>query len=468
MRMYCDSNIFRKVKLTSSQFNEGLFKSFEALKHSYIFLFSDAHLHDLEKSAEDYRIEDLSEMESYVGNNYLYRDPIKKEFCYFLATPTEAYESVDFQAMHEALADPYTYLNTLFDFEGGETLAKLFKDYFDMLLFNFPPDEFNAMDPEIKKLISPFKNVRTINDALKSLKDVGVMLDDKHMYKEYKTLISNYINREEYSFERWSFDFDEKMKDTSFSKTFQEMVDLTIAESDKNDEYTRFINTYTHLDFYGITQERSGRKKKLKANSYWDIHKDATHAYYGSKADYLISDDNGLLTKAFITYKLLGIDTQVLSKEDIVELVPSLLESDALSTSFDRVVDKAISTGELLSVSPNGETALYALPFLVFNYFNRFQTNDHSEYYSLQFFKSGNGGFMFAEVLKLIEKIEAIYGTNSITFMDGLETLKQVEEGNCVGQWVGSNHVVTLTYEMTGLNGLLICLNLLIPKPKPV
>ena len=202
MRIYCDSNIFRKSKRTSSQFNESVHDSLEKLNDCFVFVFSEGHLHDLEKSREIYRNEDLLHMENYVRNNYLYRDPIKKNFHFFLATPYEAYKDIDFKAVEAFFQDPHGYFNSMFDFEGGEQIGKLFQSFFDLPIFDNVGLDIENNDPSIKDLLNSFKGVRTINDALKKMGNIEQMLNNKKEYKKYKGLISKYINREDYSFEK--------------------------------------------------------------------------------------------------------------------------------------------------------------------------------------------------------------------------------------------------------------------------
>jgi len=466
MRIYCDSNIFRKSRKNSSQFNESVYDSLECLKESFIFLFSEGHLFDLEKSQESYRIEDLLHMETYVKNNYLYRDPIKKSFHYYLATPSEAYESIDFKEIDKFFEDPHKYFDSMFDFEGGEVIGKIVKSYFDLPLFE-PLTEPDNSDPAIKEAFDSFKGVRSINDALKKFTNFNRVLDSKKEYKKYKKLVSRYINRDEYSFEKWSYDFNERMKETVFSKSFTEMVDMTINESDKSDDYNYFIRTYTQLEFYGVTEERKGKKKQLKANSYWDIHKDATHAYYASKADYLVSDDNGLLTKAFITYHLLGIDTQVLSVNDLIEKSPNLIKNEPSLDTFYDTVTKTILEGEVINEQFQDNIRLLKPPYNIFNYFNRLQTSIFPDYFSLQLFKSENVNrdIMYAEIAMFIKKLTALFGDDlGAKKLDDLKLFSQYENGEPINIWRHGNQVITLSYEENTLKSRIICLSILFPK----
>lgn len=405
MRIYCDSNIFRKAKRSSKQFDESVYQAIESLKDSFVFLFSEAHMYDLSKSKESYRIEDLVLMENYVKNNYLNRDHIKKEFQYNLATPQEAYEGIDFDAIDKFFDNPYEYMHSMFDSEIGDEfsdVSNIIKTLYSMPLFNFniqTNTEF-SYPIEYKELLEGLNEVKSIDDALKRLSGMGGLLDSKSEFKKHRKLFSKYINRDDYSFDKWSFEFDEKLKNTFFKKSFSELVDSTLGELNKNNEYTVFINTYTSLESFGVTEERSGKKKDIKDNSYWDIHKDAMHTYYAGKSDYFVTDDVGVQTKAFITYKLLGVETQVLSVKDFVNKTIMLLKNEDDLTSFLKGINFTIRQGFVIDQSIIDNKKLIKLDYPIFNYLDRMQSNDGS----IQLFKEYQKtyGIMYAEISLLI------------------------------------------------------------------
>lgn len=71
MRLYFDSNVFRKIKKGSKVFDPDLDKVIESLRPAFLFLFSDAHIADLSNSDPIYRDIDLVHMEQYVHKNFL-------------------------------------------------------------------------------------------------------------------------------------------------------------------------------------------------------------------------------------------------------------------------------------------------------------------------------------------------------------------------------------------------------------
>lgn len=463
MRIYLDSNVFRKIKTTSKQFDKSLYEALEGLREYFIFPFSEGHLHDLSKSQITYRDEDLKHMERYVGNNYMCRDHIKKEFHFYLATPLEAYEEIDFEAMDAFLENPYNYINQLFDFEDGEQFEQIFKKLFNMPIFTPPEIDNSILSNEHRKLLEEFDGVKSINDALKNFNGIGKILDNPKDFKKYRDLLAPYIDRKEYSFEKWSFDFNERMKDTLFGKTFIEMVEMTMSNEDKNDDYALFINSYTNLEFYGITEERSGSKQKLKRNSFWDIHKDAVHAFFASKSDYFVTDDFGLQTKAFIVYKLLGINTEVLSVKDFIAKSVFLLKNEDNIGSFIKGITHSLKKGFVINHSVFDYKQLIKLIYPVFNYFNRVQVNSAHHENNIQLFRSSEitSGIMFAEIDLLINKCIKIFG-NDMDFKgnEKLSDYGKYKNDDFIRKWKCGETVVTISWEKNTLGNQIIALTI--------
>jgi hypothetical protein len=464
MRIYCDSNIFRKTKPASKDFKPSWFNSLESLSKDFIFLFSEAHLNDLGEITDANRqfiIEDLNHIETYVKNSYLYRDHVKKTFHYYLATPAEAYQGMDFAAINNFFDDPQAYMDSLFDFEGGQELGEMMETLYNLPIFSL--DKIDLLGLSEDDPLNNFKDVKTINDALKQFQGYGEILSSKLEYKKYRNLFSGYTRREEYSYDKWSFEFNERMKDTVYQKTFSELVDLTIADADKNDKYTRFINTYTNLEFFGVTLEKEGTTKKNKKNSFWDIHRDATHAYYASYADYLVSEDKGMLTKAFITYKLLNIDTQVLSPEDFVNRAAMLLKNEDTSDSFFEGLQFMLQHGKSIIQTTLDQPQIIKSSYPILNYFNRIQINKELAGHSLQLYRASDShkGVMYVELQTLIMKCNKLFRSNLL--IEPEETLTNLGgyiTGESIRNWKVGKSLISLYYSMNTLQHHIIVLEI--------
>ncbi|MBE9599929.1 hypothetical protein [Pedobacter sp. MC2016-24] len=253
------------------------------------------------------------------------------------------------------------------------------------------------------------------------------------------------------------------MKDTAFGKSFTEMVDLTMVESDRNDEYTSFINTYVQLEFFGITEERTGKKNKLKKNSHLDLNKDAVHAFFASKADYFVTDDIGVQTKAFIVYKLFNIQTKVLSVQDFIARSMLLLKNEDTIASFYGGLSFSLKKGFMINQSLLDQRQLIKLLYPVFNYYNRMQINQNERGQSIQLFKSYeiSYGIMFAEIALLISKCERVFG-RAIDLKDEekLSEFKEYEDGEFIRTWKHNGLDITLSWEKNTLGQSIIVLTM--------
>lgn len=264
MRIYFDSNIFRKFKPTSKQFRQDVTDAVEALAPFFIFPFSEAHLSDLSTSTEAYRKEDLELMERYVHDNFIHRDHIKKEIKYSLVVPTEAYNSYDFTASEQPQQSMDTLLEDLLDFEGGEALQAAFLQLMELPVI--PQNDFDTgtLPDSVRPIAENFKNVRSMKDAMQAIGRMGNFINDKSFVSFNRKLFEGYVNRDDYSFDKWSFEFGERMKDTTLGKSFTELVDQITTEADKSDPYQAMLNTYIALETFGVTQEHLGKKQQLK------------------------------------------------------------------------------------------------------------------------------------------------------------------------------------------------------------
>ncbi|MBT2561187.1 hypothetical protein J7E50_10125 [Pedobacter sp. ISL-68] len=414
MRLYLDSNIYRQIRPGSRHLNIELLNAVESLRAVLLFVFSDAHLDDLSSSEASFREVDLMHMGEYVGNNYFSFDVVKKQDHFYLATPLEAYGSKDYEASRAIMEDPNRFLSEALEMEELKPLKPLFDSLLDLPFF----DTFKDV-PVIASgagtgsggMANPFLEIGSIRDALAGTGQVGGFINSKDEFSRYQSLLRSYVDRADYGFEAWSFDFDQRMKDTYFGKTFSEMVDIVSTGTGPADHYQRFINTYTQLEFLGVTEERSGKKRKK--NSYMDIHRDAAHAYFASRTDYFVSDDRGVQQKAFITYRLLGIKTEVLSVRDFIARSPLLLGNEEDLNSLSKGIEFSLEHGFVLHHSLLKQQQVIKLPYPALNYFNRLQvsTSDVGER-SLILFRSvrEQPGVMYAEFDLLVGKCTRLFG----------------------------------------------------------
>jgi len=464
MRIYFDSNIFRKIRPASRQFDPKLFEAVETLRNALIFVFSDAHLSDLSKSDLTYREIDFNHMETYVGTNFFSFDHVYKKFNVYIATPCDAYGSTDFQSFEKAVENPLEFIDNLFNQDETAILKPLMDTLLNTPIFDNigQGQQYSSLtSPEI---ISALSNIRTMKDALTATAGLGGFLTSKTEFAKIQDFMRSQINRDDYSFDIWSFEFDQKMKETALGKSFSEMVEIVNTGTSKEDTYNRFINFYTHLEFLGVTTERVGGKRKK--NSLLEIQRDAAHAYFASMTDYFVSDDQGLLKKSFITYRMFGINTEVLSVNDFIFRSKLLLNNEEDLSSFCKGVKFSLKNGFVLHQAQLTGDRVIKLQYPVMNYFNRLQFGIYGDVPGVVLFRSAQDGhgMMWAEFDLLVTKCTNLFGLPSDRKQRRDIHDYEKEEGALERMWTLNNSDVILDLRKTSHAKSVITLEIIFNK----
>jgi hypothetical protein len=344
LRVYLDSNVFRYIKPQHPSYNKELHSLMDALIGEVLFIYSGAHLDDLKMSVDPYREEDLKLMEKYVNTNYFSRDPIKNITQCGYVSPSDAFKQIDYNTMDQTLNN--FDLNTIFkdfgDSDESKSMTKLLESIFNTPLADFGPtaDTSKMEDAHrewFAKMLPNYSPQMSIKEFINSfMQYAGKLFNDSKEVSELRKYIEAYMQSDSYSYKLWGMGFNEKLKD-KHGKSFLEMIDSMLAEKQKDNLFLRFQSAYSLLEMYNITKETVGGKTK-KFN-YWSLHNDATHCYFASLCDCLVTDDKGLQAKAQIMYNLFGIPTMILSTSDFVALTEELLRVEKTTKEFlDRFV----------------------------------------------------------------------------------------------------------------------------------
>ena len=268
----------------------------------------------------------------------------------------------------------------------------------------------------VEKIIPGYNPLMSLRELMSSVTPYGAsLLKDEKQVTELRKYIGEYMDRETYSFEKWGKNFNEKFKETSIGKSFTEMIESLLPENDKDNFNVKFSHAYTLLELYNITQERT--KKGLKKFNLTSLSTDASHAYFGSFCDYLVSDDKGMQVKANIVYQLFGFKTKVLSSEDFINISHILLGQEEVyekfSTSFQYDLKHAFLLNRTFNIENGLEISTYQTTHSYFNYFNRFQIIVDKGYHTYAFYadRENHGSFfMYRELEILVRKLLTVFG----------------------------------------------------------
>lgn len=273
IRVYCDSNIYRYLKQSHPSHSPELIDVFESLKDKMLFTFSDAHLDDLKDSILEYAEDDLVFMGKYVKDNYFMHDFIQdKARSPYLATPIEAFKGKGYDAYRNTLENPFdidSLLGDLDDFPEGKLMKQLMKSMFSLpigaLTGQYDTADISANGEDlIGKMIPDYNPTMSLQEFMNGMWPYSKsLLHDKKEFTEFRRHIAGYMNRDEYSFEKWGMTFNEKFKESTLGKSYLEMIENMLTDNQKKDLYQKFNYAYTMLETYNITQERQGKGIKI-------------------------------------------------------------------------------------------------------------------------------------------------------------------------------------------------------------
>ena len=380
LRIYLDSNVYRYIKPKHPSDNKDLHSLMDELVGELLFIYSSAHLDDLKTSADPYRTEDLKLMEKYVNTNYFARDPIKNVTDSMYSTPIEAFSQIDYHAMDQILNnfDVDTVLfKDLDDRDDSEAFKSLLKSVFDMPITAFGTQidltKIEGVHKEwFDKMIPNYSSNMSLKDFLNSVMLYGgTIINDAKEVTDLRSYVESYYQSDTYNYQTWGMKFNEKLRD-KFGKSFLELIDGMLLGKQKSNRFLRFQKAYGMLEVFNITKETaSGKTKKF---NYWSLNNDATHCYFASLCDYLVTDDKGMQVKAQIMYNLFGVPTRILSTKDFVEMKDDLLDTEKTLEAFVKQLAYNISNSTVFHTCSVIETrekvTFYQLTKLHFGIFD--------------------------------------------------------------------------------------------------
>lgn len=418
-----DSNVFRYVKPNHPSYNSELHSLIEELKDQVLFIFSDAHLDDLRNSSKQYKLNDLSLMGSYTKDNFFTRNPISNEVTCKLLNPLEADSLIDDDVYNTSLKNPFNFDDLLKDLDDS-SLGKAAKDLLNSVFnssiasLGTELDTSNINDDNrhyFDKMFPGYDPNMSLKDFMNSLSPLtSSLLNNTSEVSELRNYIGDYINSEDYSFEAWGLDFNERVN-KYFGKSFLELVDGMLLDKQKNDFYLRFYYAYSLLEMYNITIERSGKKRKKF--TYQSLMNDSVHGYFASMCDLLVTDDKGLQVKAAILYELYGIDTKILSSSDFVNNKENFLKQPKAFQDLTELLSTSLKNSELVvwysDIESRNEIKTFKLRTPILNFFTTLHTDVGSEIIHLVLTLSRYWHhliLMYREIELIIAKCNKLFG----------------------------------------------------------
>lgn len=306
LKVYLDWNVISHLK---DKKNRELREAILRYSKSFIFPYSEAHLHDLRRGDEShpgYQI-DQDVLNEICGTHLLeYDGKINSAYPYKCDTK-------EYNIRKNALL---SFFHSGFSEESfSQLIASSGVDYTALmnLLSMIPIPPINILN----------MSAGNLNDLAHVIFELGGRYaKDKNL----STLIRKYIEENTTESER------NRIKYAKVETVFQELDSITIPQigksflkiisdnlPDKRDD-SLFVAIYLALDAVGFRTD----KKRTLINKY----SDAQHAYYASKCDVLVTNDRKLKEKAQAIYNKFGIKTLIMSGSDLIDYMEDIANKE--------------------------------------------------------------------------------------------------------------------------------------------
>ncbi|KFF03871.1 hypothetical protein [Chryseobacterium luteum] len=420
LRIYCDKNIYSSIKEGKRNFNLALKELMDELKDILIFTYSHAHHQDLSNSESSFWEEDLLLLEHYVKDHYFDYDAIKKKTNCLLAKPTESFYDTDFIISKNFLNPDNNLMDSLFptiEGEDDDEFSKIAKDLFQNLLNipipNLHQTELAGKQKELSEKYLPSNENLTVGSMMEHFFKFGNnLLTDREEVIGLKKMMEEYVSSDKYSFEKWRDQFDEKFKENFGGQSFTDLMKQTFDAVKDYNEYDKFVLFFNSLELHNVTKDKPLRKSQALES----IHTDANHAWYASFSDVLVTDDKGLATKAYITYKFFEIRTKIFTTEEFLNNRTIFLQQEENDVkSFFKLLDFEIKNSLVLRNSTHyniENDMILKNHHKFFNYFNRISNSKGSLKLYCQ--RHSNANFnMFREAKLLTDKLVKLFGVDA-------------------------------------------------------
>ena len=448
-RVYLDSNIYRFIKDNKRPLYTELGKLLEKYSDRLLYFYSHAHLLDLERDKSEKKYDDLRFMEKFVKDNYLVLLFKEKYVKPLIATPIEAFEGIDNSEPIEELLDLDKFFgeDDFSDLPMRKNLSNLVKTMLDFPLRMDLEKHMKLMPQKeqelFQKIIPNAKDNYTIRDLLKQFGETyNSFYEDKRTYKALRRYSIESLNlTTKYNIDINDINFNKNLENTPLQKSFLEFVEQSLSYNESNKEqetYNFFTSAFSLLNILGIDKEPN--KKAIFPNTI----NDAQHAFYAAHCDYLVSDDEGLILKSKVLFRLFGIETQALSVEDFVESISSIAgfeEQDLVSyiKSIRYELNHPLVLNIRLGENNRKYTTLKTSDYH-FGYFNHFDIINDKETDYIVFYKKDKNYSNFVsyvEIEAVTNKIVDIFGKDRFTNGKYSETdTLAIQEGKWKGrQW---------------------------------
>lgn len=357
--IYFDKQLFSHLFKAHDEKFSVLRDKILAHKDEFIFLYSNAHIIDLQQDDTDIKYDEMEFMQSIVdGNHLIYEVPnifVAKE------TPRSVFDNT-------IKSDDFSWLD---DFD----LSKISKEQSNAIN-NVIDISLKDLDGQLEfdwlKKRTPIESDRLLVN--KETFGAFVKFYLNHFYENsqsYKMIRDNTISMYNPSgiIADSEISFNNKLSLSPLGLSFVDTIKAIFTQMrlDTSDVGMVYYISYMLLDMLGVSKEPRGKVR------FHNLQADSCHSFFGSYCDCLVSDDSGMRNKSKELYKLFNLSTQVYSIDEFIEKFDEAINNNRKSAGeYFAEINNDYYSRQIIKTETSPEYTLTYLKALCkyFGYFN--------------------------------------------------------------------------------------------------
>lgn len=303
--IYFDKQLFSHLFKSQEEKYLALRKKILSHRDEFIFLYSNAHLLDLQQDTTDIKYDEMDFMQSIVdGNHIFYESPnigVIKE------SPRSAFNNV-------AKVDDFSWLYELDLSQITEEQCDAINNIIDISI----KDLRGELEFDWLKKRTPIRSKELAIDKENLISFVKLVKDnfyeDKNSYKNIRDNAVKSYNPTLITSDCENV-FNEQLEAAPLRLSFIETIKAVINQFGlkSSDATIVYYVSYMLLDLLGVSKE-TRRKVKFR-----NMQTDCMHSFFGSYCDCFVSDDAGILKKSKTLYKLFNFETKIYSIDEFIK-----------------------------------------------------------------------------------------------------------------------------------------------------
>lgn len=432
VRIYFDSDVINNLR----DGNKPELKELIDLHRDRLLIpYSDAHINDKlpsKEKAEELFWRDIDFLTEFTNSKYLQHD--EKMGCVkpFVVTAREVYDGV---VEHEGIINDFLDIDKMIAFLdstskdlGIPEAAELFK---------------SVMNEEVTDSDNPSKKILYKDQLQKIANHIQEILNNPIAYKENRDKVWEEYKLPDHA-SNWNENvidnIDQHIKDKGVAESLTSMIDVSMKDKKKVNNFDYFFSTYLMLNYVGYSADEINVKRNRGMSNHMQ---DAKHAFYGANCDYFVVMDKKLQKKTRALYEKFNIRTKIISPEEMVILLKNILSNDNISEAFN-VIGKSVPVDEL---EEDGiKKYQYRLDVRFLDYFTHLQleTGYPNDGRTLLFSKPllNYSNYMFYEEFDaVVEKVNNLFG-GGVNTQETIKEFRTFTDNYHIKSYVISENVI--------------------------